>query len=102
MKLFELEASLALNTSGFVQDIGKARSEMLSLSDTTRQETSSITHMLEDTFSFSAGQLLADGIRNALPVVVHRRSREPWLVTMDLTDLLEALSYERPCNQSEE
>lgn len=40
--------------------------------------------------------------RNALPVVVHRRSREPWLVTMELTDLLEALGYERPCTQSEE
>ena len=66
MKLFELEASLALNTSGFSQDIGKARSEMLSLSETTRQETSSIMHMLEDTFSFSAGQLLADGIRDGL------------------------------------
>ena len=40
--------------------------------------------------------------RNALPVVVHRRSREPWLVTMELSELLEALGYARPCNQSEE
>lgn len=40
--------------------------------------------------------------RNALPVVVHRRSREPWLVTMELTDILEALGYERSNLASEE
>ena len=40
--------------------------------------------------------------RDALPVVVHRRSREPWLVTMELTDILEALGYERSNLASEE
>lgn len=40
--------------------------------------------------------------QSALPVLIHRRSREPWLVTVELTDILEALGYERPCDQSEE
>lgn len=43
-----------------------------------------------------------DANGHALPVVVHRRSREPWLVTVDLADLLEVLGYERPCNESPE
>lgn len=43
-----------------------------------------------------------DANGHALPVVVHRRSREPWLVTMALDDLLEALGYERSCLTSEE
>lgn len=34
--------------------------------------------------------------RNALPVVVHRRSREPWLVTMELEDLLQIIGKEQP------
>lgn len=43
-----------------------------------------------------------DANGHALPVVVHRRSREPWLVTMELVDLLEVLGYERPCIESPE
>ena len=34
-----------------------------------------------------------DANGHALPVVVHRRSREPWIVSMELTDLLEVLGY---------
>ena len=41
-----------------------------------------------------------DANGHALPVVVHRRSREPWLITMELVDLLEVLGYERPCVES--
>lgn len=41
-----------------------------------------------------------DANGHALPVVVHRRSREPWLVSMELTDLLEVLGYERSCDES--
>lgn len=39
--------------------------------------------------------------QNALPVLIHRRSREPWLVTVELTDLLEVLGYERPRPESQ-
>lgn len=45
-------------------------------------------------------QAKRDANGHALPVVVHRRSREPWLVTLELTDLLEVLGYERPRNES--
>lgn len=37
-----------------------------------------------------------DANGHALPVVVHRRSREPWLVTMELTDLLHVIGKEPP------
>lgn len=37
-----------------------------------------------------------DANGHALPVVVHRRSREPWLVTMELTDLLQIIGKESP------
>lgn len=37
-----------------------------------------------------------DANGHALPVVVHRRSREPWLVTMELTDLLQIIGKEAP------
>ena len=40
-----------------------------------------------------------DANGHALPVVVHRRSREPWIVSMEITDLLEVLGY--ACTQSE-
>ncbi len=35
-----------------------------------------------------------DANGHALPVVVHRRSREPWLVTVELTDLLNVIGKE--------
>lgn len=41
-----------------------------------------------------------DANGHALPVVAHRRSREPWLITMELTDLLEVIGHERSCNES--
>lgn len=41
-----------------------------------------------------------DANGHALPVVVHRQNREPWLVTIELSDLLEVLGYERPRNES--
>ncbi|MBE5811409.1 MAG: hypothetical protein E7318_10815 [Clostridiales bacterium] len=37
-----------------------------------------------------------DANGHALPVVVHRRSREPWLVTMELTDLLQIIGKGPP------
>lgn len=43
-----------------------------------------------------------DANRHALPVVVHRRSREQWLITMELADLLEVLGNERSCFESSE
>lgn len=43
-----------------------------------------------------------DANGHALPVVIHRRSREPWLVTVELADLLEVLGYERPRDESPE
>lgn len=36
-------------------------------------------------------QAIRDAAADALPVVVHRRNRSPWLVTMRLDDLLTAL-----------
>lgn len=47
-------------------------------------------------------QARRDANGHALPVVVHRRNREPWLVTVDLADLLEVLGYERPRDESPE
>ena len=43
-----------------------------------------------------------DANGHALPVVAHRRSREPWLITMELADLLEVLGNERSCFESSE
>lgn len=37
-----------------------------------------------------------DANGHALPVVVHRRSREPWLVTLELEDLLQIIGKEQP------
>ena len=36
-----------------------------------------------------------DANGHALPVVVHRRSREPWIVSVELPALLEVLGYAR-------
>lgn len=44
-------------------------------------------------------QAKRDANGHALPVVAHRRSREPWLATVELADLLEVMGYERPCNE---
>lgn len=44
-------------------------------------------------------QAKRDANGHALPVVAHRRSRQPWLVTVELADLLEVMGYERPCNE---
>lgn len=41
-----------------------------------------------------------DANGHALPVVAHRRSREPWLITMELTDLLQIIGKEpAPCKE---
>lgn len=37
-----------------------------------------------------------DANGHALPVVVHRRSREPWLITMEMEDLLQIIGKEPP------
>lgn len=37
-----------------------------------------------------------DANGHALPVVVHRRSREPWLGTLELEDLLQIIGKEPP------
>ena len=37
-----------------------------------------------------------DANGHALPVVVHRRSHEPWLVTLELEDLLQIIGKEQP------
>ena len=41
-------------------------------------------------------QARRDANGHALPVVVHRRSREPWLVTLELDDLLQIIGKEPP------
>lgn len=45
-------------------------------------------------------QAKQDANGHALPVVVHRSNRQPWLVTVELDSLLEVLGYERPCESS--
>lgn len=47
-------------------------------------------------------QAKRDANGHALPVVAHRSNRQPWLVTVELSDLLEVLGYERPCESSSE
>lgn len=37
----------------------------------------------------AAMQQAANDAENKIPVVIHRRSREPWLITMPLTDFLQ-------------
>lgn len=45
-------------------------------------------------------QAVRDANGHAIPVVMHRRSREPWLVTMELTDLLAIIGKEPdPCKE---
>lgn len=39
--------------------------------------------------AYKQSQLDAQRFRDGRPVVVHRRSREPWLITMALIDFLE-------------
>lgn len=47
-------------------------------------------------------QAKRDANGHALPVVVHRSNRQPWLVTVELEQLLTALGKEKtPCRQSE-
>lgn len=40
-------------------------------------------------------QAKRDANGHALPVVVHRSNRQPWLVTVELESLLEVLGYDR-------
>ena len=37
-----------------------------------------------------------DANGHAFPVVAHRRNREPWLITMELADLLQIIGKEQP------
>lgn len=45
-------------------------------------------------------QAKRDANGHALPVVVHRSNRQPWLMTVGLEMLLKVLGYERPCGCS--
>lgn len=44
-------------------------------------------------------QAKRDANGHALPVVAHRSNRQPWLVTVELADLLEVLGYKRSCHE---
>lgn len=47
-------------------------------------------------------QAKRDANGHALPVVIHRSNRQPWLITVELETLLTALGKEKtPCNQPE-
>lgn len=39
-------------------------------------------------------QAVGDVSSDSVPVVIHRRSREPWMITLSLTDFLKGLKHE--------
>lgn len=66
MKLFELEATLNLDTSKFDQGVSKAEMTGKSLAKTIGADAESIKNAFSNAFSFSVGQLMADGFKKAL------------------------------------
>lgn len=66
MKLFTLVADLTLNTAGFVNQVSKAKAEGTSLAASIGADSESIKASFSDAFSFAAGDLLADAVREGL------------------------------------
>jgi len=66
MKLFTLVADLTLDTAGFVMEVTKAKSEGKSLAEAIGADAESIKASFSDAFSFAAGDLLADAVREGL------------------------------------
>lgn len=66
MKLFTLVADLTLDTAGFVTQVANAKSEGKSLAEAIGADSESIKTSFSDAFSFAAGDLLADAVREGL------------------------------------
>lgn len=66
MKLFTLVADLTLDTAGFVTQVANAKSEGKSLAEAIGADSESIKASFSDAFSFAAGDLLADAVREGL------------------------------------
>lgn len=66
MTLFELEAILKLDASQFDTGVGTAQSKSQSFAKSIGADAESIKGAFTKAFSFSVGQLMADGIKQAL------------------------------------
>lgn len=66
MKLFTLVADLTLDTAGFATQVANAKSEGKSLAEAIGADSESIKASFSDAFSFAAGDLLADAVREGL------------------------------------
>lgn len=66
MKLFELEATLSLDTTGFDKGVSGATEDGKSLAQQLGADAESIKAAFSNAFSFSVGQLMADGFKKAL------------------------------------
>lgn len=66
MKLFELYAELGLDTAEFDTKIKSATEAGKSLAESIGADASSIKSAFSDAFSFSVGQLMADGFQSGL------------------------------------
>lgn len=66
MKLFELYADLTLNTTDFNTKINSATAAGKSFAKSIGADAASIKSAFTDAFSFSVGQLMADGFKSGL------------------------------------
>lgn len=66
MKLFELEATLNLDTSKFDQGVDDAEKAGKSLAKNFGADAESIKEAFSNAFSFSVGQLMADGFKKGI------------------------------------
>lgn len=66
MKLFTLVADLTLDAAGFATQVANAKSEGKNLAEAIGADSESIKTSFSDAFSFAAGDLLADAVREGL------------------------------------
>lgn len=66
MKLFTLVADLTLSTAAFTAGINDAKSKGQSLAQSLGMDAESIKNSFSDAFSFAAGELLADAVREGI------------------------------------
>lgn len=69
MKLFTLFADLTLSTANFGAEIETAKAKGKSLAQALGADSDSIKKSFEDAFTFAAGDLLADAVREGLQAV---------------------------------
>ena len=66
MKLFTLVADLTLDTTGFAAQVANAKAEGKSLTEAIGADSESIKASFSNAFSFAAGDLLANAVRDGL------------------------------------